>query len=172
MPRKYLCKNNMTLRWYVRRYLRWHFEIWRVLSPSTRKLWTTLVAVQNRVTTQNRSRFSRRSRLSDRKLPRISRMVYTYSIHRTMETIASTANVMKVAALARVPRRWRSEGYLLCQLAISPNRREKTLESRPEAKRDSSSSGTTAILCLQREGPADIRLSHQRVCLSLKESKR
>lgn len=76
---------------------------------------------------------------------------------------------MKVAALDRFPRLRKSEGNIPCHLAVfsSLRARERSSESRPKGKSDSSSSGTAAILCLQREGLADIGFSHQRVYESL-----
>lgn len=165
MPRKYLCKGNRTLRCYFIKDLGWHFEVWRVLSPSMRKFWLTLVAFQNGVTTQTRFRFSVEPRLSEDYQDLQRR--YTYSIHRFTKAIASTANVMKVATLVRILRC----RYLPCHLAVFPNWRERSSDSRPEAKSDSSSSGTAAILCLQRKSLADMRFSHQRVCSSPNESK-
>ena len=82
------------------------------------------------------------------------------------KTIASTANVMKIMTLLRVPQSWERKPYLPCHLAVFPNPREKAPDSRLEAKSDSSSSGTAAILCLQREGLTDIGFGHQRVCPS------
>ncbi len=163
MPRKHLCKGNMTLRWYIIKDLGWHFEVWRVLSPSMRKFWSTLVAFQYGVTTQTRSRFSVEPRLSEDYQDLQGR--YTYSIHRFTKAIASTANVMKVATLVQILRC----RYLPCHLAVFLNWRETSSDSRPD-KSDSSSSGTAAILCLQRKSLADMRFSHQRVCSAPNES--
>ena len=162
MPRKYLYKGNMTVRGYVRRDLGWYLKIWRVLSPGVRQLWSTLVTIQNGVTSQNRSRFSRKSNRSAIELP-VSQRFDTYSIHRTVKIIASTANVMKLMTLLQVLQSWESEPYLPCHLAVFPNPREKAPDSRLEANSDSSSSGTAAILCLQREGLTDMGFGHQRV---------
>ena len=73
---------------------------------------------------------------------------------------------MSIMALLRVPQSWDSEPYLPCHLAVFPKPGEKALDSRLEAKSDSSSSGTADILCLKREGLADMGFRHQRVCPS------
>ena len=83
-----------------------------------------------------------------------------------VKAIASTANVMKIMALLQDLQKWEGEPYLSCNLAVFPNPREETLDSRLEAKSDSASSGTADILCLQREGLTDMGFGHQRVCLS------
>lgn len=88
----------------------------------------------------------------------------TYTIRRAIKTIASTANVTNVPNLVRFPQFWKSRRYLPCHLAVFPSPRKRSCDSRPEAKSDSSSSGTAAILCLQREGLADMGFSHQRMC--------
>ena len=91
----------------------------------------------------------------------------TYSIHRMVETIASTANVMKTMTLLRVLQSSEIEPYPTCHLAVFPNPRDEAPGSRLEAKSDSSSSGTADILCLQREGltglQTDMGFSHQRL---------
>ena len=83
-----------------------------------------------------------------------------------VKPIASTANVMKIMTLLRVLQRWERESYLPCHLAVFLNLREETLDSRLEAKSDSSSSSTADILSLQREGLTDMGFGHERVCPS------
>lgn len=72
---------------------------------------------------------------------------------------------MKFATLVRFPRLRKSGGNLPCHLAVFSSLRARGLssESWPQGKSDSSSSGTAAILCRQREGLADMGFSHQRV---------